>query len=234
MRTIKRIRKNNQTFVLRKDAGPSCECCCPVKSALQRGDLRAPTAEEALRSIGKTCGRCGDNPFPELITVWPTLPCVGPNIIVPTLYGADAFTTPDGVFPRWRRDPACIRFQYRIVNYEGSANGSVIDQGELNSGTRSLLSAIEEAYPYRSQKSNLFVGESCGLYIYAIEFYAWRSNCTRWTGVIGGAQPQGENRPECSPIAEYGQDMFSVRRAGPFLKWPPYFDENCEELIGPS
>jgi hypothetical protein len=225
------IKRNGEKIII-KDNKVSCSCCgeCDVEGALASGDLRAPTEIEALRSMGRTCGRCGVNPD-NFYTVWPSLPCVGGGG-GGVLYGNDAFSPPDGVNARWRRGRACLRFYYRIVNSEKTQNGLVIEEGELNSGARSLLSAIEEAYPRRTDKSNLFVGEDCGLYIYGIEFYRWRSGCTSWTVIIGGAQPQGEDPDnECSPLVAYNQDMFTVGRTGPFLRWPPFFDENCEENI---
>jgi len=213
----------------------SCECCCRVSEVLESGDLRMPTGTELLRSFGRTCGRCGENTL-GAGAVWPTLPCEGAGSFS-VLLGADVFNPP-GPSARFLRQRACLRFLARIVDYEQVADGLVIDEAELGgNAARSLKSAVEEAFPYRADRSDLFTGEHCGLYIYVIEFYQWISRCTCWDIVIGGAGPQpdvgcGEGEPEsgtlpCRKLRVYLQDMFRVARAGPFFSWPPYFEDDC-------
>jgi hypothetical protein len=130
-------------------------------------------------------------------------------------------------FPgRYWRSRACIRFYYRIVDESKSEDGTVLKEGETASAARSLKSGVELWLPYRDDKRNLFVNESCGLYIYSFNFMKWHSACS---GPSFNPRPGGSQRNEdgtCNNVPSvYNVDMFYVSQHGPYKKWPPNWND---------
>lgn len=167
-----------------------CLECCNYCTHESCDDLVIPTIEEIL-SIPSEIGE--KNPATNC---W---------------YGDDAFNSPAA--GRFKRRKACLKFYYRFVNSDLSPEGAVLCQGAIGStGVRDGLSAAEEVYGYREDKPNLLVGESCGLYIYRIDFFYWDSVCTKnpfWASQ-GGAQ--FDENGDCNSIEVYNVDMFTVRQ----------------------
>jgi hypothetical protein len=219
------IKRNNKNILLREQK-VSCSCC---ECKFDIDNIRTPTQTELVRSFGKTCGRRFERPDSYDTAVWPTLPCIQGGQAVSGLLGNDAFNSP--AQGRYRKADACLRFYYRIVNEERSEGGLVLREGEVLGGARPLKSGIELWLPYREDKPNLFVGESCGMYIYKFNFLMWNSTCSDspnafWTSK-GGAQP-----PECQILRVYDVDMFYVTQSFPFTVWPPpeFLEEGWLEI----
>lgn len=129
-------------------------------------------------------------------------------------YGNDAFNSP--LPGRFLRRKACLKFYYRVVN-ESEQGGDVACQGPIGGeGVRDGLSAAAEVFGYREDMPNLLVGETCGMYIYVIDFFYWDSVCTSnafWNSK-GGAQ--FDENGNCQGVEVYGVDMFTVGR----FMWP--------------
>lgn len=181
------IKRYGDKILLTNEKISRCDCCCPYKSC---DEIEIPSFEEVYDAF-KFIGGGLKNPATNQV------------------YGSDAFNSP--VAGRFSRSPACLRFYYRAVNEDKSEEGEVLCQGALGpEGARDGLSAAEEVYGYRNDKPNLLVGESCGIYIYHIEFYYWVSRCSgldpeSFWNAKGGAQP-----PDCDHIRIYNVDMFTV------------------------
>ena len=200
------VTQNNK--IVTRSGFISCSCCCSFDLA----DIRIPTENELLRSIGRTCGRSGENPDPEVYSVWPTLPCI--TYESSGRLGSDQYNSPEA--GRYARRPrGCLKFYYRIVNEEASQDGLVLAEQEISSGVISLKMAIEQWLNYRDDKPNLFEGESCGMYIYGVNFWYWSKR--QFVG-----QGQGTDGSNYIKDSVYNVEMFNVIRVGAFLNWPPY------------
>lgn len=229
------VKLQNGNVVL-KNGLVSCECCCIISEDLLNASITQKDCED---SLGKFCSRCGpikeypsflrwptENCWPYPLDYsgvkWPTLPCAG-NGISSGLLGEDIFNSP--VPGRYRRSGACIRFYYRIVNESDSEEGTVLREGQTANAARGLKSGVELWLPYREDKPNLFVNESCGLYIYSFKFLFWTSSCTpdEFWASKGGAQYNQDGT--CNRLAVYDVDMFFVTQNGPYEKWPPNWDD---------
>ena len=220
------IKLQNDKVIL-NNGKVSCECCCIISEDLLNASITQKDCED---SLGKFCNRCGpktlpcyDYPSDYTNVIWPTLPCISPSNSS-GLLGSGINSSP---FPgRYWRSGACIRFYYRIVDESKSEDGTVLKEGETASAARSLKSGVELWLPYRDDKRNLFVNESCGLYIYSFNFMKWHSACS---GSPFNPRPGGSQRNEdgtCSNVPSvYNVDMFYVSQHGPYKKWPPNWND---------
>jgi len=174
--------KRNGDFLFLRNGKLTCRCCCEIEECVE-----IPTFEYVFNAFRKGFGGGGSD-----------------------FFGSDAYNSPAA--GRFFRAPACLKFYYRVVNQYKGENGTVVCEGNIgSSGAEDGKTAVETASDFREDKSNLIVGEVCGLYIYVIDFYYWRSICTdsEFWSERGGAQ-YNEETGECGYIDLYNVKMYRV------------------------